>query len=78
METLSINCTGDESETCACPGCVKARADFDAWVADTEKRWAKAYAEGRVAHLCGNPCANPLCPKAATVDVWCGMAEVAS
>ncbi len=41
----------------------EARADFDAWVADTDRRWAAAYAEGKVAHLCGNPCRNPLCPK---------------
>lgn len=53
----------NETEDCTCSDCVKARADFNAWVANTEQRWAKAYADGKVAHLCGSPCRNPLCPK---------------
>lgn len=59
--TQSINCT--EAEGCACAACVADRKRFDAWVEDTANRWARAYAEGRVAHLCGNPCSNVLCPK---------------
>jgi hypothetical protein len=48
---------------CPCDSCTKEREDFDAWVKDTARRWAKAYAEGRVAHLHSVPCRNPLCPR---------------
>ena len=40
-------------------GCVCADCQaFNRWVDDTNARWARAYAAGKVAHL---PCDNPLC-----------------
>jgi hypothetical protein len=56
-----VPCTGNEG--CVCDLCVASRADFDAWVKDTDARWAQAYAEGRVAHLHSVPCRSPLCPR---------------
>ncbi len=47
-----IDCTGDETETCTCPGCVKFHADFDKWVADLGKRWGKTPA----VHICDGDC----------------------
>ncbi len=63
----TITCTG--TTDCDC---------IDCWVGGTKARWAKAYAEGRVAHVHTVPCKRPQCPDYREPVVWCGMAEVAS
>ncbi len=50
-ETTDNDWRSGNDDLCRCDACVKERAEFDAWVADTDARWARAEAEGRVARV---------------------------
>ena len=55
MTTLAVK-TYDEEES-------PDQAAFERWCDETDARWAKAWAEGKVAHRHSDPCANPNCPQ---------------
>jgi len=63
------------NEDCNCPACLQERAVFDAWVADTENRWDRAYREGRVAHKCGPLTCRGRCPKEHALTAPSGLVE---